>query len=183
VNITAKTILFALISTAVASAKTPQQVGAWSVYSTSGNLASDQVVLLQTTSQGQYRDAQGNPVQAKLDVICKKGKLSGIALETNAEIEKSAMSFSGAVPTTRINFASEGGSSASENWAVSDRGYTVTPYSEVFQGKLTRYWAERLSGTQKIAFRFDGKAGEYLLQPTFSTGELSEALSSVGCTY
>ncbi len=180
-KIAAQGIIFALVSTVVAFAQTPQQVGAWSVYTATGNQSSNQVVLLQTAAQGQYNDAQGNPVQAKLDVICKKGKLWHIAVETELAIERKAESLSAPVPTTRIAFVSEGRTNQSDNWAVLDGGHTVTPYAEVFQGRLTRQWIDRLSGTQKIVVRFEGEAG--LLQPTFNTEKLAEALSSVGCSY
>jgi hypothetical protein len=179
VKTSAKTIIFVLLSTAMGFAETPIQLGAWSVYS--GNLTGSHVVLLQSLS-GQFKDAQGNPVQAKLDVICKKGKLSAIALEPNMKIEKSAISFNGAVPTTRVSFALDGQINQSEKWAVLDGGRTLSPYSEVLQGKLMRSWIERISGMKKMGFQLDGKAGE-LAQPTFETGELSEALSSVGCSY
>ncbi len=86
-NVT-KTIIFVLISTAMGFAETPKQLGAWSVYPTNGNLTSNHVVLLQSTSEEQYKDALGNPVQAKLDVICTKGKLFAIALEPNVAIEE-----------------------------------------------------------------------------------------------
>jgi hypothetical protein len=181
-NVT-KTIIFVLISTAMGVAQTPKQIGAWSVYPTNGNLTSNHVVLLQSTSEEQYKDAHGNPVQAKLDVICTKGKLFAIALEPNVAIAKSAMSFDGPVNTTRIAFSADGQSNQSENWAVLDGGRTLSPYSEVLQGKLMRRWIERISGTKKMGFQLDAKAGESLAQPTFETGELSEALSSVGCSY
>jgi hypothetical protein len=64
-----------------------------------------------------------------------------------------------------------------------DDGRTRSPYSEVFEGRVTRRWAERIARTKKIGFQLDGAAGEALDQPTFETGELAEALSSVGCSY
>ncbi len=54
-------------------AETPTQLGAWSVYPANGNLTSNHVVLLQSPSEEQYKDALGDVIQAKLDVICKKG--------------------------------------------------------------------------------------------------------------
>jgi hypothetical protein len=178
-----KTTIFVLISSAMGFAQTPKQLGAWSVYPATGNLTSNHVVLLQSTSEEQYKDAHGNPVQAKLDVICTKGKLSAIALVPNVAIEKSAMSFNGPVTTTRIAFSANGQSNQSENWAVLDGGRSLSPYSEVLQGKLMRRWVQRISGTQKMIFQLDGKAAESQAQPSFATGELSEALASVGCGY
>jgi hypothetical protein len=181
-NVT-KTIIFVLISTAMGFAETPKQIGAWSVYPANGNLTSNHVVLLQSTSEEQYKDAHGNPVQAKLDVICTKGKLFAIALEPNVAIAKSAMSFDGPVTTTRIAFSADGKSNQSENWAVLDGGRTLSPHSEILEGKLMRRWTARISGTQKMAFQLDGKAAESQAQPSFATGKLSEALASVGCSY
>ena len=104
----ATALFFLFVSTAIGFAATPQQLGAWSVYTADGNLASNRPVLLQTTSEEQYRDEKGNPVQAKLDVICNHGKVSAIALEPNFVIQASAISFSGAVPTTRIVSLADG---------------------------------------------------------------------------
>ena len=72
---------------------------------------------------------------------------------------------------------------AREELAVLDNGRTLYPYSELFEGKVTRRWAERIAGAKTMGFQLDGKAGESLGQPTFETGELAEALSSVGCSY
>ena len=66
----AKTAILVLLSTAVAFAESPKQLGAWSIYPGKDN----HVVLLQATS-----NVQGQPAQAKLDVICRNGKLSAIA--------------------------------------------------------------------------------------------------------
>ena len=170
-KIAAKGIILALVSTAAAFAQTPKQVGSWSLYPATGN----QSVLLQTTFHEQNSDAAVNPVQAKLDVICKKGRLSGIAIETTTEIGKNSISFSGAVPTTRVASFSDG--QISENWAVLDGGHTVSPYSELFQSKESRTWIQRISGTQQITVQFDQ------LRPTFETQGLSEALTAASCSY
>jgi hypothetical protein len=174
VKTSAKTIILVLLSTAVASAESPKQFGAWSIYSANNR----KVVLLQSTS-----NVQGQPGQAKLDVVCRNGKLSAIALEPSAAIGKSALSFTGVVPTTRVAFSFEGQANQSEEWAVLDGGRTLSPYSEVLQGRLTRQWVERIAGMKQVGFQLDGKADESLGQPTFETGELAEALSSVGCSY
>lgn len=123
----ATTLCLLFVSTALGFAATPQQLGAWSVYTADGNLASNRPVLLQTTSEEQYRDEKGNPVQAKLDVICNHGKVSAIALEPNFAIQASAISLSGAVPTTRIVSLAEGQASR-ENWEVLGSGRTLSPY-------------------------------------------------------
>jgi hypothetical protein len=174
VKTSAKAIILVLLSTAVAFAESPKQFGAWSIYSANNK----KVVLLQSTS-----NVQGQPGQAKLDVVCRNGKLSAIALEPSAAIGKSALSLTGVVPTTRVAFSFEGQANQSEEWAVLDGGRTLSPYSEVLQGRLTRQWVERIAGMKQVGFQLDGKADESLGQPTFETGELAEALSSVGCSY
>jgi hypothetical protein len=171
----AKTIILLLLSSALGFAETPTQLGGWSVY-----LASDQVVLLQSASEEQHKGAGDNQAQAKLDFICKKGKLSAIALEPSVTIKRSAMSFAGPVPTTRVNLSTDGRISHSENWIVLDNGRTLSPNSEVFQGKLMRYWAERVASTQKMVIQVDGQSQT---QSSFATGELTEALASAGCSY
>ena len=171
-----------LFSTAMGFSETPQQLGAWSVYPAKSNLNVNSVIMLQTISQEQYTDVQGKPVQAKLDVICKSGKVSAIALEPVVAIRNNAVSFSGPVPTTRVVFVADGQSDRSENWAVLDGGRTLSPSSEVSQGKLMQRWVARISGSKKMSFEVEAKAEAYT-QPTFDTGELSSALSSVGCRY
>jgi hypothetical protein len=172
VKTSAKTVILVLLSTAVAFAESPRQFGAWSIYTANDN----HEVLLQSMST-----VQDHP--AKLDVVCRNGKLSAIALEPGVAIQKSALSFTAVVPTTRVAYSVEGQANQSEEWAVLDNGRTLSPYSEALQGRLTRRWVERIAGMKKMGFQLDGKAGESLGQPTFETGELAEALSSVGCSY
>jgi len=172
VKISVTTVILVLLSTAAAFAESPKQLGAWSIYTAKDN----RVVMLQSMST-----AQDHP--AKLDVVCRNGKLSAIALEPSVAIEKSALSFTAVVPTTRVVYSLEGQANQSEEWAVLDNGRTLSSYSEVFEGKVIRRWVERIAGTTTMAFQLDGKAGESLGQPTFETGELAEALSSVGCSY
>jgi hypothetical protein len=176
----AKAIIFVLVSSAVGFSETPKQLGGWSVYPLSGNPTSNHEVLLQSASEEQYEDARGNQVQAKLDVICRKGKLFAIALEPQVTIQKSAMSFDGEVPTTRVNFSMDGQGNQSDNWAVLDSGRTLSPNAELLQAKLMRQWIERIAGTQKMVFQLDGESE---VHSSFATGELSEALASVGCSY
>jgi hypothetical protein len=97
VKTSATTVILVLLSTAAAFAESPKQLGAWSIYTAKDN----HVVLLQSTST-----AQGDP--AKLDVICRNGKLSTIALEPSVAIEKNALSFTAVVPTTRVAYSLEG---------------------------------------------------------------------------
>ncbi len=171
----AKAIIFVLLSSALGFSETPTQVGGWSVY-----LTSDQVVLLQSASEDQQKDAGDNQVHAKLDFICKKGKLAAIALEPRGAIDRNAMSFAGPVPTTRVNLSTDGRISHAENWIVLDGGRTLSPNSEFLQGKLMRYWAERIAGTQKMVVRVDGQSEA---ESSFVTSDLAEALGSVGCSY
>lgn len=177
----ATTLLFLFVSTALGFAATPQQPGAWSIYTANGNLTSNRPVLLQTVSEEQYKDGQGNSVPAKLDVICNNGKVTAVALEPSFVIPNRAISFRGAAPTTRVVSLVEGQHSR-EDWQVLDRGRTLSPYSEAFQGKAVRRWVARISATDKMAFQMAASQGE-VAQPTFQTGQLTEALSSVGCKY
>ena len=168
----AMTVILVLLSTAMAFAESPRQLGAWSIYTASDN----HVVLLQSTSNAESHSA-------KLDVVCRNGKLSAIALEPGVAIGKNVLSFTAVVPTTRVAYNVDGQANQSEQWAVFDDGRTLSPYAEVLQGRLTRRWVERIAGMKKVGFQLDGKAGESFGQPTFETGELAEALSSVGCSY
>jgi hypothetical protein len=176
---------FAILSLVTAStvfAQSPQQVGAWSVYSPDGNGTGKNVVMLQTTAVGQHQDADGNLVAVKLDIVCKNNRVAAIAVETGSSIDKHTVSFSQAVPTTKVVFVDEEKGSVSENWEVADGGRTLSPYSEVFQTKLNRTWVERISGTPKVVLQLNQKEGDDSLAPVFDTAQLSDALSSVGCT-
>jgi hypothetical protein len=178
----AATLLFLFVSTALGFAATPQQLGAWSVYTADGNLTSNRPILLQTSSEEQYRDRDGNPVQAKLDVICNHGKVAAVALEPNFALQAKAISFSGAVPTTRVTSFSEG-QNTREDWEVLDHGRALSPYSEIAQGRTVRRWVGRISASSKMALQLNGSKGEAVAEPTFQTSHLAEALSSVGCRY
>jgi hypothetical protein len=178
-NISVKAVLFLSISTAFGFAQTTHQIGGWSVYPGTGN----QLVLLQATYEQQNNDVQGTPAPAKLDVVCKNGKVSAIAMETNVPVNRDAMSSDGVVPTTRVSFSSKGQGVESGDWAVLNGGHTLSPYSQAFQGKAIRYWIDRLASAQSVGVGFKGEAAESAVQPTFNTGNLYEALSSVGCSY
>ena len=177
-----KLAILSLVTASTVFAQSPQQVGAWSVYSPAGNVAGKNVVMLQTTSVGQHQDADGNSVAAKLDIVCKNKKVVAIAVETGTSIDKRTVSFSQAVPTTKVVFVAEGKGSVSENWEVADGGRTLSPYSEMFQTKLNRTWVARISGTPKVVLQLNQKEGDESLAPVFDTAQLSDALSSVGCT-
>jgi hypothetical protein len=183
VKISAKTALFVLFATAMGFAETPTQLGDWSIYPANGTHARQHVVLLQSTSETQLKDAEGNAVMAKLDIICKGGKLSAVALEPGAPLLKSAITFTSMVPATRVLFVAEGKNIPSEKWSVLDGGRTLAPHSELMQGKLMRLWIERISSLKQLGFQLDGNAAEKGMQPQFATAKLSEALSSVGCSY
>jgi hypothetical protein len=176
-----KAAIFVLISSAMGLAQTPHQLGAWSVFPADSNSTHNHVVMLQSASAEQFTDPFGNPAQAKLDVICKKGKLSAVALEPNLRLQESAMSVSGPVPTTRVDYTLANNSNRSENWAVLDNGNTVAPYSSVFEGRLKKRWIERISASKTVAFQLVGEDGE--IKPTFATEHLTQALSAVGCKY
>lgn len=182
-KISVKTALFVLLATAMGFAETPAQLGGWSIYSSTGAHARQHIVLLQSTSESQLQDAEGNAVAAKLDVICTSGKLSAIALEPGTPLLKSAISFTSMVPTTRVLFVSEGKNIPSEKWSVLDGGRTLAPHSELMQGKLMHLWIERIANLKELGFQLDGNAAEKGTQPQFATDKLSEALAAVGCSY
>ncbi len=178
-NLSLKALIVSLALTATAFAESPVALGAWSVTTVNGNHVSNRTVMLQTTAQAADGEQAGNP--AKLDVICRNGKLSAIALEPAAQISKGAISFDGAVATTRVALMSSDATQQFGNWAVTDGGRTLTPYSEALQGKLTSRLIEQLARTQTVSFRV--QASERSAQNTFATARLSEALFSVGCSY
>ena len=153
------TILVVMMSTAQAFAGTSQQIGAWSVTPATRHRA----VLIQTVSD-----------HAKLDLICRNGKVWKVALETSAPIQERAVDLNRGIPTTRISFGSE---PAFEDWAVADGGKTLFAHSAIFEGRLDRRWIERLSSSPTIRFSFDTQ------DSTFQTGQLAQALQSAGCTY
>jgi hypothetical protein len=153
------TILVVMMCTAQAFAGTSQQIGPWSVTPATANRA----VLIQTVSD-----------HAKLDLICRNGKVWKVALETSAPVQERVVDFNRGVPTTRISFGSE---PAFEDWAVADGGKTLLAHSEMFQSRLDRHWIERLSSSPTIRFSFDTQ------DSTFQTDQLAQALQSAGCTY
>jgi hypothetical protein len=178
---TATTTLL-LLCTAMGFAQTPQTFGTWSVYPLTSRHG-QATILLQTRSLEQDEDAQGQPVVLKLDAVCKGGKLYQVAVETDTPVAKHAMNFSGAVPTTSVSFQSDGSGSELQRWAVLDGGYTVSPYSEVRQGKRNRSWIERVAGTDTLILEFQGGSREDPIRAGFNTKGISEALAAVGCTY
>ncbi len=166
---TAKMMFFVFLSTALGIAETPSPFGAWTIYHAQG----DRVFMLQTVSRTST---------AKLDVICRHGKLAAIALEPDVIVDRSEVSFTGVVPTTRLAFTLDD-QTRSEKWAVLDDGHSLSPYSELFQSQLNRHWVSRIIAARQIDIHLAGIAGEMNGQPTFETEELSAALASVGCSY
>ena len=156
------TILVVMMSTAQAFAASSQPIGAWSVTPANGNSA----VLIQNVSD-----------HAKLDLICRNGKVWKVALETNVPVQERAVDFNRGIPTTRMGFGTEPANSAFEDWAVADGGKTLLAHSDMFEGRLDRRWIERLSSSPTIRFSFDTQVS------TFKTGQLAQALESAGCTY
>jgi hypothetical protein len=170
VKTSVKIMIVALISTALASAETPSApFGAWKIYHAAG----DRVFMLQTISTTSL---------AKLDVICRRGKVAAIALEPDVLVDETALSFTGVVPTARLAFTLDD-ESRSEKWAVVDDGHSLTPFSETSQGKLNRSWVSRIAASKKLEVRLAGIAGEMNGQPSFETEDLSLALNSIGCSY
>ena len=165
-KITMSTILVFMISTAQAFAGTPQQIGAWSVIPATDNHSN--AVLIQTAS-----DSAG----AKLDLICRKGKIWKVVVETSIPLQEDAVSFNRGIPTTRVNYVSDDATGQFEDWAVADGGKTLSAHSQIFEGRLQRQWIERLSTSKTMRFNFDAQ------DFTFQTGKLAQALDSAACTY
>ncbi len=181
IKITATTSLF-LLCTVMGFAQTTQTFGAWSVYQLAGRNG-QATTLVQTNSLEQDENAQGQPVVLKLDAVCKGGKLYQVAVETDTPVAKHAMNFSGAVPTTQVSFQADANGPEMQTWAVLDRGYTVSPYSELMQEKKNRSWIERVAGTDTLILEFRGGSQEDPIHARFNTTGISQALSAVGCNY
>jgi hypothetical protein len=178
---TATTTLL-LLCTVMGFAQTPQTFGGWSVYSLDSRHG-QATNLLQTRSLEQDEDAQRQPVVLKLDAVCKGGKLYQVAVETDTPVAKHATNFSGAVPTTRVSFQANGNGPEVQSWAVLDGGHTVSPYSELMQGKRNHSWIERLAGTDTLTLEFRGGSQQDTIHARFNTTGISQALAAVGCTY
>jgi hypothetical protein len=174
---TAKRILaFAIFvwgTAAIAVAQSTSHIGAWSINTTF--VGDKSVVLLQTPALARDENGKGDPDAATLNVICKQGRLSAVAIHTTFGVDRHAVSDAAAVPTIRVVSMSEGHIATSEKWAVSERGHTFSPYSEVSQGQLNRYWLERLTGARTLTVQLGGS------EATFDTEQLSSAMLSVGC--
>lgn len=164
-----KLVIFVLLSTAFAFGETPSPFGSWKIYHVDG----DRVFMVQTVSKTS---------SAKLDVVCRHGKLAAIAIEPDVMIDQTALSFTAVVPLATLGFTLDD-ESRSEKWAVVDDGHSLTPYSELSQGKLNRSWVSRISASKKLDVHLAGIAGEMNGQPSFETGSLSLALGSIGCSY
>jgi hypothetical protein len=173
----AKALIVSLILTATGFAGTAPQQTTWSVTTANASHHGNQVVMLQATSQSDSETAK----QAKLDVICKNGKLAAIALEPAAALRKGAISYTGTLPTTRIALIVNDRANEADTWAVTDGGRTLTPYSETGQSQLNIRWIEQILRADRLTFAVE--TTESATPPTFATTQLSEALSSVGCSY
>jgi hypothetical protein len=46
-----------------------------------------------------------------------------------------------------------------------DDGHTLSPYSEVFEGRVTRRWAERIAGTKKMRFQLMARPVKFSISP------------------
>jgi hypothetical protein len=131
----------------------------------------------------QSEDAQGRPVEVKLDAVRKGGKLYQVAVETDAPVARQAMNFSGAIATTPVSFQVDGNGMEVQSWEVLDGGHTVSPYSELMQGKRNRSWIERVGGTDMLILEFRGGSQEDPIHARFNTTGISQALAAVGCSY
>jgi hypothetical protein len=175
-------LLTSLVLSAGSFAQTNHQVGAWSIYTTSGKLIGNKMVLLQTTSSLDGRDSNGSSQKVKLDVVCKNDRVVAVAVEPASKIDKHLVSYDSQVPTVHLRFASTGMIEVSEDWAVAVGGHSLMPYAQISQGSLNRTWVDRLSGTDKMVLFLDGREGNLQAQSSFDTRELTQAMSAVGCT-
>jgi hypothetical protein len=175
--------LSSLVMSGVTFAQSQQhQIGAWSIYTTSGHLTGNKMVLLQTTASEIRQDGTGTPRTVKLDVVCKNNRVLAVALEAGSKVDKHLVSYDSPVPTVHLRFDSAGRIEVSEDWAVTAGGRSLTPYSQLSQGSLNQTWVDRLTGTDNMILYVDGREGNALAQSTFDTRELNAALSGVGCT-
>ena len=175
-------VLASLALSAVSFAQSNHQVGAWSIYTTSGKLGGNKMALLQTTAPLDRKNSNGSSQSVKLDVVCKNNRVVAVAVEPASKLDKHLVSYDSEVPTVHLRFASVGMIEVSEDWAVADERRSLTPHAQISQGALIRTWVDRLSGTDKMVLFLDGRAGDSLAQSTFDTRDLTEALSAVGCT-
>jgi hypothetical protein len=171
-----------LVMSAVTFAQSNHQVGAWSIYTTTGKLTGNKMVLLQTAASESGQGANGSSRPVKLDVVCKNNRVLAIAVEQGSKIDKHLVSYESPVPTVHLRFASTGMIEVSENWAVTAGGRSLTPYAQFSQGSLNQTWVDRLSGTDNMVLYVDGHEGDSMAQATFDTRDLNSALSQVGCT-
>jgi hypothetical protein len=174
--------LASLVMSAVTFAQSQHQVGAWSIYTTSGKLTGNKMVLLQTTGSGERQDSNGASRPAKLDVVCKNNRVLAVAVEPGSKIDKHLVSYESLAPTVHLRFASAGMIEVSEDWAVTAGGRSLTPNSQFSQSSLNQTWVDRLSTTENMVMYIDRHEGDSLAQSTFDTRELTGALAAVGCT-
>jgi hypothetical protein len=176
--VTLALVMFSAVATTLA--QSTRQIGAWSIYTIQAS--GKNTVMLQTAAVAQNGAAQDGSGVTTLSILCKNNKLSAIALHTDSGIDKHAVSYTEDVPLTPVVASIEGRNGASEKWAVTEKGHTFSPYSEVLQGKVNREWLQRLNGAHAVAFQLGGAEGDNNLQPTFHTEQLGEALAAAGCT-
>lgn len=164
---------------AMTHAQSTSRVGPWSIYSVSVNGKTS--VLLQTSALQQNDRGQDASNVTTLNVLCKNNKLQAVALHTTSGIDSRDVSYVTEFPTMPVVASIEGRIDSSENWAVSEKGHTLSPYSEIIQGRLNRQWLRRLNTAHTVSFRIGRSDGAEDMEPTFDTKDLSEALSSAGC--
>jgi hypothetical protein len=174
------TALVVSSSSLITFAQATQQVGAWSIYNFSqGNKST---VMLQTSAIPENSDGKEGAEAATLSVLCKSNKVVAIALHTTSGVDKRAVSYTEEVPMVTIVPSIEGQVASSQKWAVSEKGHTLSPFSEAFQGKVNHQWVERLNETHRVSFQVGGSQDELGAQPAFNTEQFGAALSAAGCT-
>jgi hypothetical protein len=170
------TLALVMFSTAATTlAQSTRQIGAWSIYTVQAD--GKNTVMLQTAAVAQDGTVQNGSEATTLSILCRNNKLFAIALHSPSGIDKHAVSYIEETPTAPVVATVEGRTDTSEKWAVTEKGHTLSPYSEAVQGKVNRQWLQRLNGAHTVSFQVGNT-----LQPTFHTEQLEEALSAAGCT-
>lgn len=176
-------VVFAQLATALVFSQTPQTVGKWSIYSSVDNGHHRSATLIQTKSEEKYSNNTGQPLEAQMDAICVKGELVAVAVDTNSVVNQRRINLSGAVDTIPVYFSLGSQPFQSESWAVLDHGRTLSPYSEILQGRRTRDWATRIAKSDKVVLHVGGFRSADSVKVTFDTTGFAQALTAAGCSY
>lgn len=172
--------IFGVLSAALGIAHAQQVHGNWSVYESSTDISAHET-LIQTQSLGDKNSAGQDQASAKLSVVCRKGKLSGIAMTMDYPISDAASNINGDYQTTQVSYYASGKSVAKTSWLVLDGGQTLTPYSEAFESKVNHQTLDTLTAQRQLSLEIPRRGHAGPVKVMFDTNGLAEALASVGC--